>query len=83
VPLLGAVEKSARAGESAFVAAGDDLEQEIRPVTVDGQVQRHEILAGDTPIKTIHPDLTDLQKEVLRLLGVPASRYRRTPRTAS
>jgi len=48
-----------------------------------GPLQRHEILSGDASIKTIHPDLSDLQKEVLRLLGVPANRYRRPPPAAS
>ena len=40
-------------------------------------VQRHQILSDGRPIKTIHPTLTSVQKEVLRLLDVPASRYRR------
>jgi len=46
-------------------------------------LQRHEILAGDHPIKTIHPTLSHLQEEVLHLLGVPTASYRRTPRPAS
>lgn len=40
-------------------------------------VQRHRLLSDGRPIKTIHPTLTDTQREVLRLLDVPVSRYRR------
>ena len=37
-------------------------------------VEHHEILSDGQPLKTVHPALDDLQKEVLRLLGVPTSR---------
>ena len=46
-------------------------------------LQRTEILSDGESIKTVHPTLSDLQKETLRLLGVPASRYRVSPRPAS
>ena len=39
-------------------------------------LEHHVILADDVPVKTIAPDLTDLQREVLELLGVPAHAYR-------
>jgi transposase len=39
-------------------------------------VHRHDILSDAEPVKTIHPELTSLQKEVLRLLAVPISSYR-------
>jgi transposase len=39
-------------------------------------LERHEILSDDTPVKAVPPRLTDLQKQVLRLLGVPARVYR-------
>lgn len=43
-------------------------------------LQRHEILSDGEAVKTVHPELTDTQKEVLRLLGVSVSRYRRAPK---
>ena len=48
-----------------------------------GPLQRIEILSNGESIKTIHPTLSDLQKETLRLLGIPASRYRISPQPAS
>ncbi len=41
-------------------------------------LERHEILSGAKAVRTIHPVLTSLQKEVLRLLGVPQRCYRMT-----
>jgi transposase len=41
-------------------------------------MDRHELLAEGVPVKTLHPDLTPRQEDVLRLLGVPKSVYRRT-----
>jgi transposase len=42
-------------------------------------VERHQILSRGEPLKTVHPALNDLQTDVLRLLGVPISRYRCEP----
>ena len=39
-------------------------------------VERHELRSDGASVKTIHPDLTSLQKEVLRLIDVPISAYR-------
>jgi transposase len=39
-------------------------------------VQHHQVLSDGQPIKSIEPTLSDVQKDVLRLLGVPASRYK-------
>jgi len=39
-------------------------------------VQRHSLQQEGMTIHTFNPELTDLQREVLRLLGVPASVYR-------
>lgn len=41
-------------------------------------MDRHDVLAAGVAVKTIHPPLTPLQEEILRLLGVPKSAYRRT-----
>jgi len=41
--------------------------------------QRHTLLAQGEPIKLFEPEMTDLQRDVLRLLGVPVSRYRSAP----
>jgi transposase len=40
--------------------------------------QRHSLSDGDRPIRTFHPDLTDLQLRVLDLLGVQHGAYRST-----
>ena len=42
-----------------------------------GQLERHVILSGGKPVKTIPPTLTPLQRQVLRLLGIPANAYRK------
>lgn len=39
-------------------------------------VQRHEVLSHGQPIKSVEPVLSDVQQDVLRLLGVPTSRYK-------
>jgi transposase len=41
--------------------------------------QRHSLYDSDSPIRTFHPDLTDLQAQVLDLLGVPQDAYRSLP----
>jgi hypothetical protein len=41
-------------------------------------MDRHDLLAEGVPVKTIHPQLTSLQEDVLRLLAVPKAVYRRT-----
>jgi transposase len=40
-------------------------------------VERHTILAGDQVIRVVDPVLTPLQRQVLRLLGIPEPLYRR------
>lgn len=42
--------------------------------------QRHTLYGGGRPIRVFHPELTDLQRKVLDLLGVPADVYSRPPR---
>jgi transposase len=39
-------------------------------------VQRHALVAGDLIVKIFEPELTDLQRQVLRLLSVPEHMYR-------
>jgi transposase len=39
-------------------------------------VQRHVLLSGETIIRIFEPELTDLQKQILRLLGVSERVYR-------
>jgi len=39
-------------------------------------VERHVVVSGDTIIRLFHPDLTELQKQVLRLLGMSERLYR-------
>ncbi len=41
--------------------------------------QRHTLYADGEPLKVFEPELTPLQLDVLRLLDVPATRYRRHP----
>ena len=41
--------------------------------------ERHTLFADGQPIKVFEPELTPLQLDVLRLLDVPATRYRRRP----
>lgn len=43
--------------------------------------QRHTLCADGEPIRVFHPELTDLQLQVLDLLEVPADAYHRAPRT--
>lgn len=38
--------------------------------------ERHTLLSGGQVIQLFHPDLTDLQRQVLRLLGVPQHAFR-------
>jgi transposase len=38
-------------------------------------VQRHELWDGDRLVQTFPPELTDLQRQVLELLGLPADAY--------
>jgi transposase len=38
--------------------------------------ERHTLLRGDHTVQVFHPELTDLQREVLDLLGVPQHSYR-------
>jgi transposase len=38
--------------------------------------ERHTLLRRDTPVQVFHPELTELQKTVLDLLGVPARAFR-------
>jgi transposase len=38
--------------------------------------ERHTLLRGDCPEQVFHPDLTDIQRQVLDLLGIPATAYR-------
>jgi transposase len=38
--------------------------------------ERHVLLRNDRPVQVFHPELTDLQKQVLTLLGVPARAFR-------
>lgn len=38
--------------------------------------ERHTLLSEDRAVQTFHPKLTDLQRQVLSLLGVPPSAYR-------
>ncbi len=46
--------------------------------------QRHTLMRDSEPVRTFEPDLTDLQRQVLQLLGVPERLYRtRAPRRAS
>jgi transposase len=40
-------------------------------------LERHVILADGVPVKTVPPKLSPLQKQVLKLLGVPGSAYHR------
>ncbi len=40
---------------------------------------RHTLYADGEPLKVFEPELTPLQLDVLRLLDVPATRYRRHP----
>jgi len=44
--------------------------------------ERHTLLRGDRPEQVFHADLTDLQRQVLDLLGVPATAYRPWRRSA-
>ena len=37
--------------------------------------ERHVLLKGDTVVQTFEPTLTELQRQVLRLAGVPQRRY--------
>ena len=39
-------------------------------------IQRHVLRDGEREVQVFEPELTDLQKKVLRLLGVPSARYR-------
>jgi transposase len=39
-------------------------------------VERHVLLSGETIIRVFEPELTDLQKQIPRLLGVPQRVYR-------
>ncbi len=39
-------------------------------------VERHSVLAGDQVLQVVEPALTPLQKQVLRLLGIPERVYR-------
>lgn len=43
------------------------------------QTERHILFRSGRRVEVFHPKLTDLQTEVLRLLGVPRVAYRRTP----
>ena len=38
--------------------------------------ERHTLLSEDRAVQTFHPKLTDLQRQVLSLLGIPQSAYR-------
>lgn len=42
-------------------------------------VERHTLLQNGREVQRFEPDLTELQKQVLALLGVPESAYRRCP----
>jgi transposase len=46
-----------------------------------GSLERHRLYRGERLVEVFEPALTDLQAEVLRLLGVPASAYRLAMRT--
>lgn len=39
-------------------------------------VERHAVVAGDTTLRVFEPELTDLQRQVLRLLGISDGVYR-------
>jgi len=39
-------------------------------------VERHAVVAGDTTLRVFEPELTDLQRQVLRLLGISERVYR-------
>lgn len=43
--------------------------------------QRHTLCSDNRPLRVFHPELTDLQCQVLDLLEVPPEAYRRTPQT--
>jgi len=42
-----------------------------------GRLERHDLLAAGALVRSFEPELTPLQKQVLELLGVPRSAYRR------
>ncbi len=67
----------------ASLALYPEERKSARPTTQQilrlfAHMERHDLLAEGVPVKTIHPDLPPLQEEVLRLLAVPKSVYRRT-----
>ena len=41
--------------------------------------ERHTLLEGGGSVQVFHPELTDLQRQVLDLLGVPQSAFRPPP----
>jgi len=43
--------------------------------------QRHTLCSDGRPVRVFHPELTDLQRQVLHLLEVPSDAYLCTPRT--
>jgi transposase len=48
-----------------------------RVLEIFNGVNRHHLLHGGAEIQVFEPNLTALQRQVLRLLGIPASAYRR------
>jgi transposase len=48
-----------------------------RVLEIFNGVNRHHLLRGGAEIQVFEPNLTALQRQVLRLLGIPASVYRR------
>jgi hypothetical protein len=38
--------------------------------------ERHILLRNDRPVQVFHPELTDLQRQILTLLGVPVRAFR-------
>lgn len=47
----------------------------VRLLEILGDLRSNVLLRENTVIQTFHPDLSDMQREILRLLGVPLSAY--------
>ena len=46
-----------------------------RVLEIFGDLQRHHLLHAGRTVQVFEPQLTDLQRQVLDLLGVPAAAY--------
>lgn len=47
----------------------------VRLLEILGDLRSNVLLRRNTVIQTFHPDLSDIQRDILRLLGVPLSAY--------